>query len=152
MRILCLDIGTKRIGVAASDPLGWIAQPIEVIARRGGVGDFEKIASLCRDLSADRLVVGLPLDAEGQSGVQAKKIEAFVGKLMEHLRAAGLDLVVEFWDERYSTAIAEERLIEADVSRTRRKEVIDKMAAVVILEDYLRAHEAPAGDGESAEG
>lgn len=148
MRILCLDIGTKRIGVAASDPMGWTAQPIEVLVRRGGQKDFDAIAVLVRELAVERIVVGLPLDAEGESGPQAEKVKRFAARLGASLRVAGIDAPIEFWDERYSTATAEERLIDADVSRARRRDVIDKMAAAVILEDYLRAHEPPdAGDG-----
>lgn len=152
MRILCLDIGTKRIGVAASDPMGWSAQPIKVIVRRGGARDLDEIASLCRELEATRLVVGSPLDAEGAEGPQAQKVRAFVERVRERLSGAGLDIPIEMWDERFSTQEAEGRLIGADVSRARRREVIDKMAAVVILEDYLRAHESPSDGGEGAEG
>lgn len=141
MRILCLDIGSKRIGVAVSDPMGWTAQPVKVLDRRGGARDFEAIALLCRELQVERIVVGLPLDAEGGEGKQAAKVRAFAERLSRSLAAAGIAAPVEFWDERYSTATAEERLIEADVSRVRRREVIDKMAAAVILEEYLREHE-----------
>ncbi|MFH0799678.1 MAG: Holliday junction resolvase RuvX [Pseudomonadota bacterium] len=147
MRILCLDIGTKRIGVAVSDPLGWTAQPVSVFKRRGGVRDLEAIASLCRKLAAEHIVIGIPLNEEGGVGVQAAKVKAFAERVEAHLKSSGIEVLVEMWDERYSTAIAEERLIGANVSRARRKEVIDKMAAVAILEDYLRAHEAPAAEG-----
>ena len=151
MKILCLDIGTKRVGVAASDPMGWMAQPIEVLVRRGGRKDFDAIAALVRELAADRIVVGLPLDAEGEAGPQAEKVKRFAERLGAHLKAADIDVPIELWDERYSTATAEARLIDADVSRQRRREVIDKMAAAVILEDYLRAHEPPDA-GKGAEG
>lgn len=150
MRILCLDIGSKRIGVAASDPMGWTAQGICVIERRGG--ELREIAVLCRDMDVDLLLVGMPFDEEGGKGPAAKKVDAFVVGLRTHLFSAGLDLPIEAWDERYSTAIAEERLIAADVSRAKRRKVIDKMAAMVILEDYLRAHQSPDDCGEGAEG
>jgi len=139
MRILCLDIGTKRIGMAASDPMGWTAQPLGVLTRRGGSRDFESIADEVRKLGADMVLVGLPLDAEGGEGPQAVKVRAFALRLEAHFREAGIGARMEYWDERYSTATARERLIEADVSRARRRRVIDKMAAAVILEDYLRA-------------
>lgn len=151
MRILCIDIGSKRIGIAASDPLGLIAQPIEVVIRKGGVRDFDLIIDICRKLETKLIVVGLPLDAEGRVGSQAEKVEAFVARFKKQMSSVGLDLPIEFWDERYSTATAEVRLIEADVSRSRRQEVIDKMAAVVILEDYLKAHE-PIEVNECTEG
>lgn len=141
MRILCLDIGTRRIGVAVSDPMGWTAQPVGTIIRRGGVRDFESIACAIRDQGAQLVVIGLPLGAEGESGPQAQKVKAFAAKLKRHLEETGQEVPFEFWDERYSTATAEERLIEADVSRVKRRRVIDKMAAAVILDDYLRAHE-----------
>ena len=137
MRILCLDIGEKRIGVAASDPFGWIAQPVEVISRSKILNDFNRIVFLCRDLSADLLLVGIPLDSEGGLGPQARKIQKFVDKLSLHLNESGITIPIEYWDERYSTAEAEQRLIENDLSRAKRKRVIDKMAAVVILEGYL---------------
>ncbi len=146
MRILCLDIGSKRIGVAASDPLELTAQPMKVIARRGGKSDFDAIASLARELEADLILVGLPLDAEGGEGPQAAKVRRFAEKLLGHLRGAGIKAGMEFWDERYSTATAVERLIDADLSRRRRREVVDKMAAAVILEDYLAAHEQEPKD------
>ena len=152
MRILCLDIGTKRIGMAASDPLGLSAQPLGVIERRGGSKDFEEIAARCEELDVDLLLIGLPLDEEGGEGKQAQKVRRYSSKLGEYLRARGLDTPIEMWDERYSTARAEERLIAADVSRRRRGEVMDKMAAAVILEDYLSTIEAQPGGDEGALG
>jgi putative Holliday junction resolvase len=152
MRILCLDIGTKRIGMAASDPLGLTAQPLCVIARRGGAKDFEEIARRCRELDAELLLVGLPLDEEGGEGPQAEKVRGYAAKLKDYLAEHDLDMPIQMWDERYSTAKAEERLIAADVSRARRREVIDKMAAVVILEDYLSSLETQPGGDEGALG
>ncbi len=140
MRILCLDIGSKRIGVAATDPMGWTAQGQGVIIRRGDERDFEAVAEYCRDLEPQFILVGLPLDAESERGPQAKKVEGFVDRLKRYLGEHDIDLPVTYWDERYSTAEAEQRLIDADVSRAKRRAVIDKMAAVVILEDYLDVH------------
>lgn len=152
MRILCLDIGSKRIGVAASDPMGLLAQPLRVIERRGGQGDFDEIIALCRELEPGLLLVGLPLDAEGAEGEQARKVRAFTARLLERLRAAGIATPLQMWDERYSTAEAEEFLIEADVSRAGRRRVIDKMAAAAILQSYLLAHESPAEEDEGVKG
>lgn len=139
MRVICLDIGTKRIGVAATDPLGISVQGIKVIERRGGGRDLAEIESLCRELGAERLVIGLPLDEEGGSGPAAKKIEVFAKRLGEYISSKGITIEIEMWDERYSTSEAEARLISFNVSRQKRRRVIDKMAAVVVLEDYLES-------------
>ncbi len=139
MKVIALDIGTKRIGVAATDPLCLFAQPVTVIERHGGEKDAEAIARICREQEAGLLLIGIPLNEEGMVGPQAKKVQGFAGRLREYFRSQGDALSIEFWDERYSTAVAEERLIGADMSRLKRKRVIDKMAAVVILEDYLRS-------------
>jgi putative Holliday junction resolvase len=152
MRIVCLDIGTKRIGVAASDPLGITAQPQGVLARKGGESDFERIAEICRQREAELLLIGMPLDAEGDEGAQAEKVKRYAVRLEAYLKSHGLDLRLELWDERYSTAEAEARLISADVSRTKRKRVIDKMAAVVILEDYLSTINASPSNDEGTRG
>lgn len=148
MRIICLDIGTKRIGVAASDPFGWTAQGITVIERRGIEKDLRKIAEICDELDAKKILIGLPLDAEGAEGVSAKKIREFELLLRKDLTARNSSIDIEMWDERYSTAEAEDRLIEANVSRAKRKRVIDKMAAAVILEGYLEAHQIDGSDEE----
>lgn len=141
MRIICLDVGSKRIGVAASDPLGITAAPVCVILRHGGVKDFEEIAGLCREYEPGLILVGLPLNEESELGAQAKKIKAFSESLEKYLIGVGIKIPFKLWDERYSTALAEERLIEADVSRKKRKKVIDKMAALVILQCYLESGE-----------
>jgi putative Holliday junction resolvase len=151
MRIVCLDIGTKRIGVAGSDPFGWTAQGLGVVERKSDEKAFADIAEIVAEREADLLLIGLPLDQEGKEGKAAKAIVEFARKLVSHLRSEGLEPAVKMWDERYSTKTAEERLIGADVSRKRRREVIDKMAAVAILEDYLSSQEL-SGAGESAEG
>lgn len=148
MRILCLDIGSRRIGVAASDQLGITAQGIGVIERRGDARDFEAIIERARELEASLLLLGIPLDEEGGMGPQAEKVQAFADRLKQAMARAGLDIPVEMWDERYSTAVAEQRLIDADVSRQKRRKVIDKMAAVAILQDYLDSKALPSEDGE----
>lgn len=152
MRILCLDIGSKRIGVAVSDPLGWTAQPLTVLERRGGTGDFQAIEKVCRETEPELLLVGLPLDAEGEEGPQAQKVRAFTARMMEYLRSVAIEVPLTMWDERYSTAEAEARLIEADVTRKARKRVIDKMAAAAILADYLLVHENKTSDDEGVKG
>ncbi len=152
MRILCLDIGSKRIGAAATDPMGWTAQGLDVIERRGDKRDFAEIAARCNELDVQMLLIGLPLDAEGEVGAAAARVKEFARRLQASLSGAGLDIPIEFWDERYSTAMAEERLIEADVSRAKRRKVIDKMAAVAILEDWLASHAVSSSDDEGAMG
>ena len=138
MRILALDVGTKRIGVAVTDPFGWTAQGIQSLERHTIQEDVKVLERLCREYEVERIIVGLPLDQEGGRGKSAKNMEYFQKMLETHLCQQGLSIPVEGWDERYSTAEAEERLIAADVSRKKRRKVIDKMAAVVILESYLR--------------
>lgn len=145
MRIVCLDIGTKRIGVAATDPLCISVQGIRVIDRRGGRRDLVEIEGVCRELGVERLVIGLPLDEEGGSGPAAKGVEAFAKRLGEHLLSEGLRIEIEMWDERYSTSEAEARLISFDVGRKKRRRVIDKMAAVVVLEDYIESKKIGGG-------
>ena len=139
MRILCLDIGTKRIGVAVSDPMGWIAQPVEVIARKDDVQVMDRIAALCREYEPVILLVGLPLDAEGGMGFSAKKIQAFANHIKQYLQSIGIEIPMKMWDERYSTVTAEERLIEADVSRAKRRKIRDKLAAQAILQGWMDA-------------
>ena len=137
MKILCLDIGTKRIGVAVSDSLGISAHGVATIKRQTREKDFEEILKFVRETEAQKIIIGLPLDEEGEVGDSAKKILIFLTELECFLKDQGLEIPLETWDERYSTAEAEEHLLKFDVSRRKRKKVIDKMAAVMILRDYL---------------
>src|SRR5262245_7242966 len=132
MRIAALDVGDARVGVAVSDELGITAQGVGVVRRVGGRRDLEAIADVLRPYAPDRLVVGLPLNMSGAEGPQAARVRAFANDVATHL---GLPL--EFWDERLTTVAAERTLLEADVSRRRRREVIDKVAATLILQGYL---------------
>jgi putative Holliday junction resolvase len=134
-RVLGIDLGSRRIGVAVSDGLGLTAQPRATIARHGGVRDIDAIAAAVKDADADRIVLGLPLDCEGQEGPAAQRARVFGDKLR-----AALHLPVELIDESFSTVEAEAVLLAADVSRARRKEVVDKMAAAVILQRWLDAN------------
>ena len=137
MSILCLDVGTKRIGVAKSDELHLAAHPLTVIERKTLLKDISLIIGLCREHGAKLIVIGLPLDESSLVGESAKKILIFADALKKSLNDAGLEIEIDTWDERYSTAEAEEMLIEADVSRAKRRKVIDKIAAALILKDYL---------------
>ena len=133
-RIVALDVGDRTIGVAASDELGIIANPVRTIRRGASVkADLREVDALLAELEASEVVVGIPLDAEGEEGPQAAKVKDFSERLAKRLR-----IPVIYWDERFSTAEAEETLIEMGASRARRRKVIDKMAAAVILESYLR--------------
>lgn len=132
MRILSLDVGSRTIGVACSDALLLTAQGLETIRRTSLEKDFARIQELVKEHEVHEIVVGMPKNMNGTKGDRAEKTEEFVEKMKEVI-----DLPVKFWDERLSTVMAEKSLIAADVSRKKRKTVIDKMAAVVILQGYL---------------
>ncbi len=137
-RVLGIDLGSRRIGVAVSDGLGLTAQPRTTIARHGGVRDLDAIAAAAKEADADRIVLGLPIDPEGQEGPAAQRARVFADKLH-----TALGLPVELIDESFSTVEAEEVLLAADVSRAKRKQVVDKMAAAVILQRWLDARPRP---------
>jgi putative holliday junction resolvase len=134
-RIVAIDLGSRRIGVAVTDGLGISAQPLSTIARRGGQRDIDAIVAIVREQDAERVVLGLPLSPEGEVGRAAKSVEAFATRLR-----AALDVPVELIDESFSTVEAEEVLLAADLSRARRRQVIDRVAAAVILKRWLDAH------------
>jgi putative Holliday junction resolvase len=131
-RVIGIDLGTRRIGVAVTDGLGLTAQPHATLARHGGQRDLDAIGAVVREFDAERVVLGLPLSPEGEVGRAARSAQAFA----ERLRAA-LAIPVDLIDESFSTVEAEEVLLRADVSRARRKEVIDRLAAAVILQRWL---------------
>jgi len=132
MRIMALDVGSRTIGIACSDALLMTAQGIETIRRTSLENDFKRLSDLISEYEVHELVVGMPKNMNGTKGERAEKTEEFVGKMKEIIA-----LPITFWDERLSTVMAERQLIAADVSRKKRKDVIDKMAAVVILQGYL---------------
>ena len=132
MRIMALDVGSRTIGIACSDALLMTAQGIETIRRTSLENDFNRLRELISEYEVHELVVGMPKNMNGTKGERAEKTEEFVEKMK-----AVIDLPVTFWDERLSTVMAERQLIAADVSRKKRKGVIDKMAAVIILQGYL---------------
>ena len=132
MRIMSLDVGSRTIGIAYSDALLMTAQGIETIRRTSLEKDFNRLQELIAEYEVHELVVGMPKNMNGTKGERAEKTEEFVEKMKEVI-----DLPVTYWDERLSTVMAERQLIAADVSRKKRKSVIDKMAAVVILQGYL---------------
>lgn len=129
---MALDVGSRTIGIACSDALLMTAQGIETIRRTSLENDFNRLRELISEYEVHELVVGMPKNMNGTKGERAEKTEEFVEKMK-----AVIDLPVTFWDERLSTVMAERQLIAADVSRKKRKGVIDKMAAVVFLQGYL---------------
>jgi putative Holliday junction resolvase len=138
-RVVGIDLGSRRIGVAVSDGLGLTAQPRATIGRHGGVRDLDAIALVVREVGADRIVLGLPLDCEGDEADAARRARAFGERLAAHL-----GLPVELIDESFSTVEAEDVLLAADLSRKRRREVVDKVAAAIILQRWLdRQRAAP---------
>ena len=137
MRILGLDYGTKTTGVAVSDPMGWTAQGLEIIRRQEDEqikATLNRIAQLCEEYKVEKVVRGLPKNMNNTLGERGEKTLLFKEKL-----EARLKLPVEMWDERLSTVAAESVLLEADMSRKKRKNVIDKLAATIILQNYLDA-------------
>lgn len=131
-RIVGLDVGSVRIGVAVSDPLGIMALPHSVITRTTLEQDLAAVRDLVAEVGAVRIVAGMPLNQEGKPGPQAEKVSEFLDQLRE---AVDVEIVTQ--DERFSTAAAERMLIRANVSRKGRKKVIDKVAAHHILQTYL---------------
>lgn len=139
MRLLGLDIGTKTIGVAASDELGLTAQPIETIRYSKELQAFHRIVELVRTREIEALVVGLPLHLNGDEGPQVDAVKGLVNKLQAFLARRGHEVKVIYWDERLSTWQAGQELKKARVSREERDQVIDTVAACLILQGYLDA-------------
>lgn len=132
MRSMGLDVGTKTIGVALSDPLGWTAQGLEVVRRTSLERDMQRLKEIISSYEVGQIIIGMPRNMDGSYGPKALEIQEFAGVVEDK---TGLPII--FQDERLSTVAAQRTLIEADVSRSKRKKVIDKMAAVVILQGYL---------------
>ena len=132
MRIGALDVGDRRIGVAMSDELGMTAQGLRVVHRSTLEADLDALRACLAPFEPSTLVVGLPRNMNGSEGPQAEKVRRFAAELER-----ALEIPVVFWDERLSTVAAERVLLEGNVRRSKRKQVIDKVAAVVILQGYL---------------
>ena len=133
MRALALDIGDKTIGIAASDLLGITAQGVETIRRTSNKEDLKRLGELVAQFEATIFVIGLPKNMDGSEGDRCELVKNFAKKIC----AAFPEVEQIFWDERLSTVAATKNLIAADVSRRKRKKVIDKMAAVYILQGWL---------------
>ncbi len=145
MRSLGLDVGSKTIGRALGDAGGSIATAYDVWARKGHVEDAREIVRQVREEAVEAIVVGLPLELDGRVGRRARAVHRFVEALDAELAAQDVVAPVHLWDERFSTAAAERTLIEADVSRARRKQKIDAVAAQVILQGWIDAQRNKAG-------
>ena len=133
MRVICLDIGDKRIGVAVTDPLNLTAQAVETIWTKGFERDAERVLELCKHYETDRVLCGLPLNMDGSAGIQAQHARAFA----QFLEGKGLQ--IRFQDERLTTRQARSVLLEADVRRSKRKAYIDQLAATYILQSFMDA-------------
>lgn len=132
MKIMGLDVGDKKIGVAISDSMGITAQGYDVIERSELKVDLKKIKNIIKKNKVTQVVIGLPKNMNGTIGPQGEKIINFAQELGKIL-----DINIKLWDERLTTVEAEKTLLLADVSRKKRKKVIDKLAAVLILQNYL---------------
>ncbi len=132
MRILSLDVGDKRIGIAISDPLGLTAQGIETLTRTSNEKDMSTIKELIENKNIERIVIGLPKNMNGTIGPQGEKTQKFGDKLQDFTNKKVL-----YWDERLTSVAANKAMIKSDVRRGKRKEMIDQLAAILILQSYL---------------
>jgi putative Holliday junction resolvase len=132
MRILALDHGTKRIGVAVSDELKMIAQPLEYILAEPSADFLTRLKELIHEKEVELILVGMPRNMDGTYGPAAQKVQEFVAVLK-----GALSVPIKFWDERLTSAQANRLLIQGNVRRNKRKEKVDKMAAAILLQSYL---------------
>jgi putative holliday junction resolvase len=139
VRVLALDLGARRIGVAVSDRSGTLASPYEVIARSGSVAaDHTRVARMVEEVGAERVVVGLPLSLDGSTGPAARKALAEVDQL-----AAAVGVPVETIDERFSTVTADRSMVERGMKAPARRKVVDQVAAAVLLQTWLDGRPRP---------
>ncbi len=132
MRVLAIDHGTKRMGIAVSDELGMIAQPLEFVLAEPFDKFLARLKELIREKQVELLLVGMPRNMDGSYGPAALKVQEFVTVLKE-----AVAIPIKTWDERLTSAQANRFLIQADVRREKRKEKVDKMAAAILLQSYL---------------
>lgn len=132
MRILALDHGTKRIGIAISDELKMIAQPLEFISAEPLADVFARLNQLIQEKTVELILVGMPRNMDGSYGPAAVKVQEFVAALK-----AALQVPIRTWDERLTSAQANRVLIQGNVRRDKRKQQVDKMAAAILLQSYL---------------
>ncbi|MBZ5548538.1 MAG: Holliday junction resolvase RuvX [Acidobacteriia bacterium] len=134
-RVLALDVGSKRIGVAVTDPLGITAQGLETIQRQNKRKDLETLGRLLKDYEVREIVVGLPLRLSGAEGTQSEKMRRFARDLESHF-----GLTVHLWDERWTSTEANRLLRETELSIEKRGRAVDRMAAILILQSWMEAH------------
>ncbi|HBF76793.1 MAG TPA: Holliday junction resolvase RuvX [Clostridiaceae bacterium] len=132
MRVIGLDLGDKTIGVAVSDPSGLIAQGIKTIKRKNIKYDIDEIIKIVNEYNAEKIIMGLPKNMNGTMGSSSQKVIEFSERIKKHI-----DIEIIFQDERLTTVSAQRILIEADLSREKRKKVVDTVAATYILQTYL---------------
>jgi putative Holliday junction resolvase len=133
-------VGSKRIGIAVSDPLGVTAQGLETLQRQNKKVDFEKLGNLIRKYEVTEIVVGFPLRMSGAKGIQAEKMQGFADELRERFQVP-----VHLWDERLTSAEANRLLRETEMSVRRRAKVVDRMAAVLILQSWMECRSLTGG-------
>jgi putative holliday junction resolvase len=132
LRILGLDIGSKRIGVALSDELGYTAQGVETVTYSDPEIAADRIQGIAESRGVTEMVIGIPYNMNGTEGPQVRNVREFIERLRKRI-----DVPIHEWDERLTTFAAERVLLEADISRAKRKKVVDKLAAVLILQGFL---------------
>ena len=132
MRILGLDVGDRTIGIAISDPLGFTAQGVDTIRRKNIEYDIDEVRKYCEQYDCKTIVVGLPKNMNGSVGSQGEKVLLFCEELK---KAVTCD--IQMWDERLTTVAANSAMLEADISRSKRKQIVDKVASTYILQGYL---------------
>ena len=141
MRILALDHGTRRIGVAVSDELKMLAQPLEFIPAEPFAAFLDRLKEILRDKQVELILVGMPRNMDGSYGEAALKVQAFVGALRE-----ALAIPLKTWDERLTTVQAQRVLIQGGVRRDKRKSKVDQTAAAILLQSYLDSHAGQSGE------
>jgi len=144
-RIMALDVGSRRIGVAVTDPLGITAQGLDTIQRQNKRRDFEALRQLLEKYNVREIVVGLPLRLSGAEGTQSDKMRLFAADLQAHF-----GLTVHLWDERWTSTQANRLLRETDLSIKKRGQAVDRMAAILILQSWMEARGSRSG-ADSAE-
>lgn len=143
-RVLALDVGSKRIGVAVSDELGITAQGLETIQRQNRRRDLEALSGLLNKYQVKEIVIGLPLRLSGAEGTQSTKMRAFAELLQSEF-----GVTIHLWDERWTSTEANRILREAELSIQKRAQAVDRMAAVLILQSWLEAHPRRSQNGKS---
>jgi putative Holliday junction resolvase len=138
MRVLGIDHGTKRMGIAISDELGMIAQPMEFIPAEPFAKFLERLKEIIREKQVEQLIVGMPRNMDGSYGPAAAKVREFVTVLKE-----SITMPIVFWDERLTSTQANRYLVQANVRREKRKEKVDQTAAAILLQSYLDTHSQP---------